>query len=177
MPRIGLTRERVVAEAAVLVDELGSEQFTLAVVAKRLGVSLPGLYKHIDGIDQLKRDLAMLGVRELTATMSAAAVGRRTSMHCTRPRGPTATTAHAHPGMSAVSVRTPDPGDAEHDVAMDGAIGVLGAVLADYELMGDDMVHAIHSLRVVLHGLVTQEAAGGLGLPQSVGRSTRPSPV
>lgn len=45
---------------------------------------------------------------------------------------------------------------------------MLGAVLAGYELTGDDMVHAIRSLRVVLHGLVTLEAAGGFGLPQSV---------
>ncbi|MGZ4559425.1 MAG: TetR-like C-terminal domain-containing protein [Mycobacteriaceae bacterium] len=35
-------------------------------------------------------------------------------------------------------------------------------------LTGDDMVHAIRSLRVVLHGLVTLETAGGFGLPQSV---------
>jgi hypothetical protein len=30
------------------------------------------------------------------------------------------------------------------------------------------MVHAIRSLRVLLFGLVTLEAAGGFGLPQSV---------
>jgi AcrR family transcriptional regulator len=83
MPRVGLTHERVVAEAAVVADEVGLESLTLAAVAKRVGVAIPSLYKHIDGLDALRRDLAVLGVRELTAAASAAAVGRagRDALH------------------------------------------------------------------------------------------------
>jgi AcrR family transcriptional regulator len=46
MPRVGLTHERVVAEAAVVADEVGLESLTLAAVAKRVGVAIPSLYKH-----------------------------------------------------------------------------------------------------------------------------------
>ena len=38
MPRVGLTHERVVAEAAAVADEVGLEGLTLAAVAKRFGV-------------------------------------------------------------------------------------------------------------------------------------------
>jgi AcrR family transcriptional regulator len=75
LPRLGLTHHRVVEQAAEVADEAGLDRLTLAAVAKRLGISLPGLYKHIDSLDSLKRDLAVLGVQELTAAMSAAAVG------------------------------------------------------------------------------------------------------
>src|SRR5262245_52781412 len=83
MPRVGLTHERVVAEAAMVADEVGLEGLTLAAVAKRFGVAVPSLYKHIDGLDALKRDLAVRCVRELTTAISTVAVGRagRDALH------------------------------------------------------------------------------------------------
>ncbi len=168
MPRMGLTPQRVVAEAAAVADEAGLERLTLAAVAKRLGVSLPGLYKHIDGLDSLKRDLAVLGVRELTAAMSAAAVGRsgRDALHA-MARAYRAYAA-AHPGRAAASVRASNPGDREHLAAGEAAVAVLLAVLDGYQIGGSDAVDAIRMLRVALHGFTTLEAAGGFGLPQSV---------
>ena len=41
MPRMGLNRQRVVAQAAAVADEAGLDRLTLSAVAKRLGVSLP----------------------------------------------------------------------------------------------------------------------------------------
>jgi AcrR family transcriptional regulator len=89
LPRAGLTRQRVIAEAAAAADEAGLERLTMASVAHRLGVSLPALYKHVDSIAELRRDLAVLGVRELTAAMTsggprdpcdAVPAGQRTSL-------------------------------------------------------------------------------------------------
>ena len=168
MPRMGVTPQRVVAEAAEVADEAGLERLTLAAVAKRLGISLPGLYRHIDSLGSLKRDLAVLGVRELTAAMSAAAVGRsgRDALHAiTRAYRAYAA---AHPGRSAASVRAPDPADTEHLAVAESAVAVLLAVLDSYHLGGSDAIDAIRVLRVTLHGFTTLEAAGGFGLPQSV---------
>ena len=75
MPRAGLTRDRVIEHAAAVADEVGVDNLTLAAVAQRCGVSLPGLYKHIEGLGAVKRDIALIAVRELTATLAAAAVG------------------------------------------------------------------------------------------------------
>jgi len=168
MPRMGVTHERVVAQAAQVADEAGLESLTLAAVAKRLGISLPGLYKHIDSLGSLKRDIAVLGVVELTAAMSAAAVGRsgRDALHAIAEayRGYAA----AHPGRSAAAVRAPDPGDAEHIAVAEAAAAVLLAVLDGYQLGPDDVIDAIRILRAGLHGFTSLEAAGGFGLPQSV---------
>jgi AcrR family transcriptional regulator len=165
---MGLTRDRVIGEAAVVADEVGLDRLTLASVAKRLGVSLPGLYKHIDGLDGLKRDLAVLGVRELTAALSAAAAGRsgRDALHAiARAYRRYAT---EHPGRCAASVRAPAPGDSAHIAAGEAAIGIFLSVLSAYRIDGDDAVDAIRCIRVALHGFATLEAAGGFGLPQSV---------
>ncbi len=50
MPRAGLTPDRIISEAATVADEVGLDRLTLAAVAHRCGVSLPGLYKHVSGL-------------------------------------------------------------------------------------------------------------------------------
>ena len=168
MPRAGVTHERVVAEAAALADEVGLERLTLAAIAQRFGVTLPSLYKHVAGLDALKRDLAVLGVHELTAALSTAAVGRARSDALHVIADAYRDYARAHPGRAVAAVRAPDPDDAEHIAAGEAAVAVLLAVLDGYGITGEDAVDAIRSLRAVMHGFVTLEAAGGFGLPRSV---------
>ncbi|MBI4943532.1 MAG: WHG domain-containing protein [Actinobacteria bacterium] len=169
MPRVGLTRDRVAAVAADLVDETGFETLSLSAVAKRVGVSQPALYKHVPGLDALRRDVAVLAVGELAGILHDARAGLhgRDALRavCAAYRG----YATAHPGRAAASVRAPAPGDADHATVGAAAAGELLAVLADYGI-GDDEegVHAVRQIRACLHGFVTLEAAGGFGLPESV---------
>jgi AcrR family transcriptional regulator len=171
MPRAGLTPQRVVEEAGAVADVTGLDRLTLAAVADRFGVALPSLYKHVRGMDGLRRDLAVLAVRELTAALSKAAVGRagRDALHAMA--GAYRAYAIAHPGRYAASVRAPAPGDTEHLAAADDALGVFFAVLASYGITGPDAIDAIRGLRAAMHGFVALEAAGGFGLPRSVDAS------
>jgi len=171
VPRAGVTRERVVADAAALADEVGLEHVTLSAIAKRLGVSGPALYKHVDGLEGLRRDLAVRALGELTARLAEATVGR--SGHDALRGLADAYRAYAreHPGREAATVRAPEPDDAEHIAASDAALRVLSAVLAGYGVGDERLVDAIRMLRAVLHGFATLEAAGGFGLPDSVDAS------
>jgi AcrR family transcriptional regulator len=171
MPRAGLTPQRVVEEAGAVADVTGLDRLTLAAVADRFGVAIPSLYKHVRGLDGLRRDLAVLAVRELTAALSRAAVGRagRDALHAMA--GAYRAYAIAHPGRYAASVRAPAPGDTEHLAAADDALGVFFAVLAGYGITGPDAIDAIRGLRAAMHGFVALEAAGGFGLPRSVDAS------
>lgn len=168
MPRAGLNREKIVLTAAAIADEDGLDALTLAAVAKRCGVSLPGLYKHIGNLDSVHRDIAVLAVRELTSAIAMATSGLagRDALHALA--GAYRDYATGHPGRVAASVRAPAPDDAEHLEV--GAVigGVLAAALQDYRIAGDDLIDAIRMLRIVLHGCTSLEAAGGFGLAQSV---------
>src|SRR6185437_6348190 len=155
-------------EAATVADEVGLERLTLASIAQRFGVSLPSLYKHVRNLDSLKRDLAVLGVRDLTVALSAAAVGRAGRDALLAIAQAYRHYAKVHPGRSAASVRAPAPDDAEHLAASEAILGIFFAVLAGYGITGADAIDAIRSLRAAMHGFVTLEAAGGFGLPQSV---------
>jgi len=76
MPRAGLDTERVVDAASAIADADGLDAVTLARVAGGLGVRAPSLYNHVDGRAGLLRALALRGVRELTAALREAAIGR-----------------------------------------------------------------------------------------------------
>jgi AcrR family transcriptional regulator len=171
MPRAGLTPRRVVEEAAVVADATGLDRLTLAAVAERCGVALPSLYKHVRGLDGLRRDLAVLAVRELAATLSQAAVGRARSDALHAIADAYRAYATAHPGRYAASVRAPAPGDADHAAAANDALAVFAAVLAGYGITGPDAIDAIRGLRAAMHGFVALEVAGGFRMPQSVDAS------
>jgi AcrR family transcriptional regulator len=66
----------VVAEAAALVDAEGAEALTLAAVAKRFGVAVPSLYKHVGGLEDLHARLAVVAARDLGTALRRAATGK-----------------------------------------------------------------------------------------------------
>jgi AcrR family transcriptional regulator len=171
VPRAGLTRERVVDEAAVVADEAGFERLSLAAVAERVGVRLPSLYKHIASLDALRVAVSVLGTRELAAAMTDAVLGKS---------GPDALVAlchayhryaRAHPGRYAATVAAPRDDDPDHVEAADAALRVVNATLEGYGLRGDDAIDAARAVRAALHGFASLEGAGGFGLPRDVDRS------
>lgn len=171
MPRAGLTELRVTEEAEDVADEVGLTNLTLATVAARLGVRLPSLYKHLDGMDALQRLVAIRAKTELAAVLGQAAVGKAGVEALQAMSTAWRAWATAHPGRYAATVRAPEPDDAEHTEASNAAVQVAFAVLAGYNLTGDDAVDAVRTLRATLHGFITLEQAGGFGLPVDVDRS------
>lgn len=168
MPRAGLTPAKVIAEAVAVADETGLDGLTLAAVAHRCGVSLPGLYKHVRGLEEVKRDISVLAVRELTGELARAAAGvtGREALHALAAAY--RDYALAHPGRYTASLRAPAPGDQELAEAAAQAGAVIGAALKGYHLDGANLIHAIRMLRSACHGLSSLQAAGGFGLPESV---------
>ncbi len=171
MPRAGLTPLRVVQEAETLADEVGLPGLTLVALASRLGVRMPSLYKHIDGLDALRREIAVRARTELASVLARAAVGQA---------GPDALRAMCfayrawalrHPGRYAATVPAPDPDDAENVQASNAIVGIALDVLAGFGLSGDDAIDATRALRAGLHGFVSLEQAGGFGLPADINRS------
>jgi AcrR family transcriptional regulator len=165
MPRAGLDTERVVDAAALIADAEGLHAVTLTRVAGGLGVRAPSLYNHVDGRAGLLRALTLRGVRQLTAALRDAAVGRSGADALAATARAYRAYAGAHPGLYAASVAAPDPDDAEHLAAAQETVDVVYAVLRGWELEGDDAVHAARAFRSAVHGFTALEAGGGFGIP------------
>ncbi|MCS5734756.1 TetR/AcrR family transcriptional regulator [Herbiconiux daphne] len=167
-----MTSERVALEGEQLADEVGLESVTLAAVAARLGIKLPSLYKHIDGLGALRATIAERAIRELTDVMVRATVGRSGADAVSALAHALRSWAQQHPGRYAATISAPRDTAPEAEVAAaDQAVRVIFDVLAGFGLSGDDAIDATRGLRAVLHGFVALEAAGGFGLPVDVDRS------
>lgn len=171
MPRAGLTPDVVVARAAELADRDGYDALNLATLAAQLGVRVPSLYKHVAGLGDLQRRVALAGLHGLDAALRDAAVGRAGSeaLHAV---------AHAYrryaadfPGRYTAALRAPDPDDEQARAVAGGLTELMLAVLRGYGLQGDDAVHAVRGVRSALHGFASLEHAGGFGLPYDLDAS------
>ena len=161
----------MVDEAVELADEVGLSKLTLAALAKRLGVRQPSLYKHVDGMDALQRDIALRAKHQLADALARVAVGRSRGEAITSMSLAYRSWAREHPGRYAAVQRPATPGDAEAEAADRAVVQIVFDVLAGYELRDDDAVDAARALRSALHGFVTLEQVGGFGLPVDVDRS------
>ncbi|NJN17658.1 MAG: TetR family transcriptional regulator [Oscillochloris sp.] len=162
---VGIDKAQVIAAAAELADSNGLEALTLAQVAAKLGIKLPSLYNHVDGLAGLRRALALLGLRELADLMSRAAIGKAEADALMAIAVAYRDYVKQHPGCYAAGVRAPAADDPELVAAGTRVVEIVAAVLAPYELSDDDVIHAIRALRAIVHGFATLETAGGFGIP------------
>jgi AcrR family transcriptional regulator len=168
MPRVGLDAARVVDVAARIADAEGLDAVTLARVAGELGVRPPSLYNHVDGRADLLRAIAVLSVRELTAALREATVGRSGADALAAAAHAYRAYARAHPGRYAATLAAPTRGDEQHRAAATEAVDVMLAVLREWDLDDDDAVHVVRAFRSALHGFVAIEAADGFGMDVDV---------
>jgi AcrR family transcriptional regulator len=167
MPRMGLTPDSVVAAAIELADRKGLDELTLAVLADRVGVKVPSLYKHVDGLEDLRRRIAVAGITTLATTVSRAADGRQGRDALVSIAQAYRRFARVHQGQYQALIRAPLTGDQYVEQAQ-RLIDLLTRVVGDYKLTGDDAVHAVRSIRAALHGFVSLEAVGGYGASTTV---------
>ena len=161
----------VAREAAVLADERGLDALSLADLAAHLGVRPPSLYNHIPSLAALQRDLTVLGARELGTRLARAAVGKAGDEAVVALAGAYRAFARERPGLYAATQRAPAPNDEEGQAVAAEVVAIIQAALAAYGLHGDDAIHAIRTLRSLLHGFTTLELHGGFGLPLDLDES------
>lgn len=170
MPRAGLSREVVAAEAARIADEQGYDALTLAALARHFGVAVPSLYKHVAGLPAVQRDLSVLAVRELGDALRSA-IGAARGEGLRAMAGAYRAYAKSHPGRYSATLRASGPGEAEYIAASEAVLATIYEVLGKYGLEGADLIDATRVLRSAFHGFVALESTGAFGLPQDIDRS------
>jgi AcrR family transcriptional regulator len=163
--RVGLDQATVVEAAARLVDEEGIEQLSLGHLAERLGVRTPSLYNHIAGLPGLKHDLALYCLRDVLNRLLRATIGKSRAEAIFAFADAYRAYARETPGRYALTLQAPAPFDQELQTVSQQIIEVALAILAPYKLSEEEAIHAIRSLRSIVHGFISLEAAGGFAMP------------
>ncbi len=170
-PRPGLGEAAVIRAAAALVDAEGVNALTLSRLAARLGVRIPSLYNHVAGLEDVRRGVALLGMRELTAALTRGAVGRAGEDGVVALAEAYRLFAHERPGLYDATLRAPDPTDSLLQEASGELMAVVRAVLTPYGLHGVNETHALRAFRSLVHGFVSLERVRGFGLPVDLDES------
>ncbi len=172
MPRAGLAPASVTAAGATLADEVGFDQLGMGLVAERLGVKTPSLYKHVDSLADLGHRIAVLAATELGDAVGRATQGRsdgealRAAAHALR------TYAKQHPGRYAALNSARLTGYDDPLVRARGRLlEAFAAALRGYRLSRDQEIHALRMVRSVLHGIVSLEAADAFQIDTDVDAS------
>jgi AcrR family transcriptional regulator len=162
VPRAGLTGDDVVTSAAGLADEIGFHAVTMGLLADRLGVRPPSLYKHVDGLADLQHRLATLAMTELGEVIRDAAQGRAGLDALTALLTAVRAYVTAHPGRYAATVGAEFTGPDDPLLAASARIiGSIAAVLRGYGIGEAEMDHAIRTIRSTMHGFAMLEASRG----------------
>jgi AcrR family transcriptional regulator len=169
--RAKLSTDVVIDEAARLIDEPGSEGLTLAALADSLGVRIPSLYKHVDGMPAIQRGIKIVGKNSLASVLAQAAIGKSRDDAITAMAVAYRAWALQHPGQYPMIMGAPAAGDELDLAASTSLVKVIYDVLAGYDILGDDAVDATRFLRASLHGFVALETSGAFEIPVNLERS------
>ena len=166
--KAGLQKDTILEAAAKMADEKGVASVTLKALAEELGVKSPSLYKHIDGLEELSRELMLYGWRLLDQDVTTAAVGKAKDdaimAICYAYRDFVA----QHKGLFEAMQWYNMYQSEEHLKATEGVVAVLFKVLSAYQLTEEQKVHIVRTLRGFLQGFLTIESHGGYGNPLPV---------
>ena len=162
MARAGLSRDDVVAAAAELIDEIGYHELTMGLLAQRLGVRAPSLYKHVDGLADLQHRVATLAMTQLGDAVRDAMQGRAGRDALTALLTATRAYVTAHPGRYTATIGAEFTGPDDPLLAASArVIDSIAAVLRGYGVGEAEMVHAIRTFRCTLHGFAALQASNG----------------
>lgn len=158
--RPGLDRASIVEAAGKLADEAGLDRLTLSGLAGRLGVRTPSLYNHIDGLDGLRRELALSGIQELNRHLQRAAIGKESDKALESMLHAYRVFVHERPGVYEAILRAPNPNSMRMQEASNAILDTVLTVLEPYGLTREDSIHTVRAFRAIGHGFVSLEASG-----------------
>ncbi len=173
MPRQGLSRDAVITAAIKLANKKGYGELTLGNLARELDIKPPSLYKHVASLEDLQDALGVVAAGALNVALRPTLVMRdpKSAMQgaCEIYRD----FARQKPGLYGAL----QPAMARRSEPFQQAAGeLLKTIFSLVSALGvqqKNLVHAVRTLRSLLHGFVELEQIGGFGMPEDIEASFR----
>jgi AcrR family transcriptional regulator len=165
MARVKITIDLIRQEAVSIVSEEGIHSLSLGELARRLGIKTPSLYNHIDGLNGLKKQIAIYGLEKLyEALASFKEMPADTELALELAYAYIAFVRN-QPGLyEAMFLDKALQDDAFHHAA-NRVVDVVVYALTAFQIAPDQRIHIVRGLRSLIHGFVSIEQRGGFGIP------------
>lgn len=134
----------------------------MGLVAQRLGIRTPSLYKHVDDLADLRHRVATQAMTELGEAVRDALQGRSGLDALTAMLTAIRAYVTVHPGRYAATIGAQFTGrDDPLLTAGSRLLGSIAAMLRGYGIGDTEMDHAIRTLRCTIHGYAALQAEDG----------------
>lgn len=155
-------RDDVLVAARDMLDEEGWDRLNMVALAERVGIKGPSLYNHVKNLDDLRRELWMLVVRDMGETIRDAVLGLSGDDAVRAMATAYRTYAHKYPRRYALPVTI--PGLKGHDIAaaISVATDTANAVFRWYGITGESAAIANTLLTANMSGFLAMELQGAM---------------
>ena len=166
MPRQGLNKEVIIAEAIRLIEESGFEQFSLREFAAKLNVKPASLYNHIDNIDEIKTGVGLRSIEMLNKAITTAMMDKTGDEAVAAAASGYRTFAKEHPQIYKTIINIPKSGVSVLTNKWPNSLRPLINTINTYCISEENKVHFLRCWRSAVHGFVSLEEAGFLKDPR-----------
>lgn len=156
-----LNRSVVIEMAAVIADAEGIDAVSLQRIANDAGVKQPALYRHVTGIEELWKLLALRARHLLANALSSASTGLSRDAAVLAVAIAWREFVIQHPGLYSATDRVPSVGDTDIEESLADVIRSLDLALDGFHLTPDQRAHCARSVRSALHGFCVLEKDNG----------------
>jgi AcrR family transcriptional regulator len=154
-----LNRDALVRAAADIADRDGWSQLTLSQVAKEVDRHVTSMYAHVENLDGLRREVALLALDELSDAVWRAAMGRIKDDALAAMAAVYREFARDHPGRAA-AIMTGSYEDDEEMIARGARLAEpIRATFRSYGLNPSQAAVAHRVFSATVTGLVANAAA------------------
>jgi AcrR family transcriptional regulator len=155
-----LTGDAVLAAVVEIAESRGLGSLSIRDLAEKLGVKPPSLYNHINGLDDIRRQLARFALEKLEAALRDTALGYTRADALRKIARAYRCFAQSRPELYKAFIACPSFDDAGIGEAKQAVAHTFYQVLEPYQLDHEAKVHFTRCFRSALHGFVSLESAG-----------------
>jgi AcrR family transcriptional regulator len=156
-----LDKAALVQTAAEVADRVGWSELTLSEVAREVDRHVTSLYAHVDGLDDLRREITLLSLEELSDAVWRATLGRVREEALREIALVLRQYCEAHPARAASIVLTKHGSDPEQVSRAQRLAEPIQATLRSFGLSEDQVFHAHRAFAASVWGF-TQGESGEL---------------
>lgn len=162
--RQGLDKQVIIQMAAQIADTEGYDQITLARLAKQLDIKSPSLYNHIQGLSDLRKELALFAIQKLKDRLIHAVAGRSHNEAIIALGSEYVNFVREHAGLYEATLAAPEQNDSDIERDSEEIVNLILRIIEPYELQKKEAIHVVRGLRSIVHGFASLELKKGFNM-------------
>lgn len=160
MPKNGITKEKIVNKAVLLIEKSGISNFSLQTLSKALNIKPASLYNHISGIDDLLIDVCLYALKKQSAAQLKAIEGKTGSDAIIALANAYRLFAKEHKHLYRLIINTAVSYGEKFSEISKYIVEPFFNVLEYTSLTEKEKIHWQRILRGIINGFISQEDAG-----------------